>query len=80
MTDELTQRKARAVNYAVKRDNDFQCASCGANDSILVVEEKTTGELTTRCEGCLDRRSFDIRPHQWDEAERLREKIRKQAA
>lgn len=73
----IESRQIRAENYAAKRANAFKCAECGADDQILVVTEKTTGELTTRCERHLDRRRFDVRPRQFDEAERLRDELEK---
>lgn len=65
-------RKTRAENYAAKLEAGWACAECGSTDRVLVVEEKTSRTLTTRCEAnCLDRRSHDVRPLQFDERERL---------
>lgn len=71
------QREIRADNYRIKRANGFACAQCGRSGSILAVTEKTTGALTTRCLPDLDRRTHEVRPHQWDEAEKLREALAK---
>lgn len=65
------QRQTRRDNYRIKRANDFACAECGRHDGILAVTERATGALTTRCEHCLDRRTDEVRPGQWDEAAEL---------
>lgn len=75
MTD--AQREARVGNYATKKAAAFKCAACGADDGILAVVEKTTGELMTRCEPCLDRRTHEIRPGQWNV---MRDRLREIAA
>jgi len=75
-------RQIRAENYRAKRARRFRCAmpGCSVRDRILVVEAKTSGELTTRCEHHLDKRTHAVRPHQWDEAERLQAEMAKKKA
>jgi DNA-directed RNA polymerase subunit RPC12/RpoP len=63
-------RQTRAENHAAKKAADWRCSECGTTSRILVVKAKTDGTLTTRCESCLDRRSFDVQPLQFDERER----------
>lgn len=72
-----SDRAVRAENYAVKRGHGFQCSRCNTGDQVLVVVEKRSGELTTVCDRHLDRRIHEVRPHQWDEAERLRAELEK---
>jgi hypothetical protein len=71
MTDQPDQREQRAVNYRVKREHEFRCAECGRAAPCQAVVVKATGELSTRCDPCLDRRTDEVLPHQWaDAAER----------
>lgn len=67
-------RQTRAANYAIKREHGFKCAQCGAPDGVLAVTEKATGQATTRCERCLDKRSHEPRPNQFLQAREEQER------
>lgn len=70
------KRAIRVVNHATKKANGFACAKCGKKERILAVDLKASGDVSTRCEDCLDLRSDVVRPFQWDEAERMRAAMR----
>lgn len=63
-------RAVRIDNYRAKAAADFRCGKCGTTNRVLAVTLKATGDLSTRCEGCLDLRSDVVRPLQFDERER----------
>lgn len=64
------RREVRAANHKAKAGNGFRCALCGSTDRVLAVDVKATGEIAAHCEGCVDRRSVEVRPLQFDERER----------
>lgn len=87
MTD---ARQMRADNYRIKHELGFRCSAiskrqgqdgerCENRDQLLVVEmtDGLTGVLCPHHLAEADGRSVKVRPHQWDEAEELRERIRK---
>lgn len=76
-------REIRVGNYAAKKAAGFRCEGgneerCEATDRLLVVAMRGSerGALGVYCEHHIDRRKHEVRPFQWDEAERLRERIR----
>lgn len=75
-------REIRAENYGIKRRARFRCQEpdCDTQDlggidgkRLLVVE--TTVGPSVRCEEHAG--AYEIRPHQWDQAERAEEELRK---
>lgn len=64
----MGQREQRIVNYRIKRDHGFRCAGCQRAAPCQAVLIRSTGELSTRCDTCLDRRTDEVLPHQWADA------------
>ena len=87
------QRAIRAENYAIKRAAGFRCEGgevedgnrCTATDQLLACdlvgaaasEDCKTLVLCPRHVEEADGRRVKVRPHQWDEAERAQEALRR---
>lgn len=74
-------RQIRAENYAAKRASGFSCEECGAHDQLLAVTATDRDDpfvLCIRHVEAADGRSVKVRPHQWDEAQRTRERLERE--
>lgn len=70
-------RQMRAANYRIKKDAEFKCERCGKSDQLLAVDIPAENRSGCFCETCItDRRTHRVRPHQWDEAEQIRQEIK----